>query len=249
MFNVVVGHRKRRVWSPRTVAISVGAHLLVLAVVVNAAANAEPEQRVVMMPLPDYVEKTRPQPVKPPPPAPVQPDRPPPVAGRTLALETPTTVPDVLPPPDPAAPPVDPDDFSGIGPVGQVIGEPPATPPANPPADPGPLPDHRIDTIDASSADILPQLSNTREAQRMLERVYPPTLRDAGVTGRTMVMLVIDKNGAVEPGSVEVRESTNDAFRDAAIRAAERFRFRPARLNGQPVSVIISIPIDWRLAH
>ena len=35
----------------------------------------------------------------------------------------------------------------------------------------------------------------------------------------------------------------------AAVRAAERFRFRPARLNGQPVSVVISIPIDWQLAH
>src|SRR5213082_2705041 len=42
MFNVVVDRRKRRVWSARTVAVSVGAHLLVLVGVIAAAANAGP---------------------------------------------------------------------------------------------------------------------------------------------------------------------------------------------------------------
>lgn len=246
MFNVVVEHRKRRVWTPRTIAISVGAHLLVLAAVVSAA-KAEERPEVVVIPI-DYPTEARPKPVKPTPPPPAQPDRPAPVQGKTLALQTPEQVPETIPPPDSSAPPANPDDYRGDGPVGQVIGDPPANPPADTQASPGPLPDFREDVIPAADADQLPQLSNTRDAQRLLERAYPPTLRDAGVTGRTTVVLVIDKNGQVQPGSVEVRETTNDAFRDAAVRAAERFRFRPARLNGQPVSVIISIPIDWQIA-
>jgi TonB family protein len=156
-------------------------------------------------------------------------------------------VPPDLPPTDPDAPPTNPADYSGEGPVGNVIGTPPATP--QPPVpDPGPLPDFRTDEpIDARNADQLPQLLSPRDAQRMLERVYPSTLRDAGVTGHTTVLLVIDKTGAVEPGSITVQESTHDAFRDAAVRAAERFRFRPAKLHGEAVAVSISIPIEWQI--
>ena len=167
--------------------------------------------------------------------------------GQTLVLQTPTTVPTVLPPKD-NGPAVNPDDFSGVGTPGNVIGPPDPTPqpPADP--DPGPLKDWRMDgVIDVRDAEQLPQLANPRDAQRMLERVYPSMLRDAGVTGHTTVLLVIDKDGTVQPGSVTVQESTHDAFREAAVRAAERFRFRPARLNGQPVAVIISIPIEWTL--
>jgi protein TonB len=246
MFNVVVEHRKRRVWTPRTIAISVGAHLLVLAAVVSAA-KAEEREPVVVIPI-DYPAEARPKPVKPTPPPPADPDRPAPVPGRRLELRAPETVPPDIPPADPATPPADEEDYNRDGPPGQVIGDPPATPPADTSADVDPLKDWRDGTIPAEYADQLPQLSNTRDAQRLLERAYPPTLRDAGVTGRTTVVLVIDKNGQVQPGSVEVRETTNDAFRDAAVRAAERFRFRPARLNGQPVSVIISLPIDWQIA-
>jgi protein TonB len=101
--------------------------------------------------------------------------------------------------------------------------------------------------VEEHEAEQLPQLLNAREAQRMLERVYPDMLRDAGVTGRTTVQLVIDRNGAVQPGSVTVQETTHEAFRDAAVRAAERFRFRPARVNGKPVAVRISIPIEWSI--
>ena len=67
MFNVVVEHRKRRVWTPRTVAVSVGAHLVVLGAVVAAAANAEPAPPpVVSIEIGEFRPKPPPQPVKPP---------------------------------------------------------------------------------------------------------------------------------------------------------------------------------------
>jgi protein TonB len=249
MFKVVVERRKRSIWSPRTVAISAGAHLLVLVGVVTAAANARPVSRDEPV-VDEWVVPDKPQqtpPVKPTPPPP--PDQPVPVKGQTLEIQTPETVPPRVLPPHPGDLAVRPEDFSGQGRIGDVIGPPDPGPP-QPPTGPAPLRDFRTDSvIDVSDADQLPELLSPREAQRMLERVYPNMLRDAGVTGHTTVLLVIDKDGKVEPGSVTVQETTHDAFREAAVRAAERFRFRPAKLHGQPVAVSIAIPIDWQIQN
>lgn len=247
MFNVVVEQRKRRVWTARTVAISIGAHLLVLAAVVTAAANSgPPPPKVDVFDIGRAPQPKTPTPVKPTPPPPA--DQPV-VKGRTLALQAPTTVPPNLPPATPDAPAVDPSDYSGAGPVGTVIDTTAGTPDPGPVVPAPPLPDFRDDVIPAEEAEQLPELASPRETQRMLERAYPPHLRDAGVTGHTTVVLVIDKSGNVQPGSVSVRETTHDAFREAAVRTAERFRFRPARQHGEPVAVRISIPIDWQIVH
>jgi TonB family protein len=247
MFNVVVDRRRRGVWSARTVAVSVGAHLLVLAGVVSAAANArvEPIRNDTTYVLADIPEKAKaPTPVAPtPPPPPTERHQ---VKGDFVSLPTPREVPKTLPPPaaDPA--PFNADDFSARGREGDVRGKPDSTP-QPPTGNTQPAPREAGAPFEPGEVDQLPQLANPREAQRMLERVYPGMLRDAGVTGHTTVLLVIDKTGAVEPGSVTVQESTHDAFRDAAVRAAEHFRFRPARLQGEPVSVIISLPIEWQI--
>jgi protein TonB len=252
MFNVVVHRRKGRAWSARTVAVSVGAHLLVLTGVVVAAANSP------ATPPPDddrdSIRWIDPQEKRSNPPAPARPATPPsaqlkpvPTPRRTPELQAPDSVPTRIEPPRPGETPQPPD--SGVGPSGGVSGTPGPTP--QPPAgSSGPQPDFRTpDPHIPSEVDQLPQLLNPREAQRMLERVYPSMLRDAGVTGHTTVVLVVDRNGRVEPGSVTVQETTHDAFREAAVRAAERFRFRPAKLHGQPVSVIISLPIEWTIAR
>jgi periplasmic protein TonB len=249
MFTVVVRRRKRRAWSTWTVAVSVGAHLLVLAGIAAAAANTGvppgPERRDTTI---RWLPLKKPDPPLAPKPTPRLPStRPKPVPGRTLALQPPSEVPRALPLARPDLHPVNPDDYTGVGPVGNVIGPPPATP--QPPA-PGPPPpdDGPDEPLPSSAVEQLPQLLNPREAQRILERVYPGLLRDAGVTGHTTVLLVIDRDGMVEPGSVTVQETSHDAFRAAAVRAAERFRFHPAKVNGQPVPVRISIPIEWTIA-
>lgn len=246
MFSVVVEQRKRRVWSARTVAISIGAHLLVLAAVVAAAANAEPAPKpTVFIDIGSVPDRPPPPRATPTPPAPEAAR--PQVRGNFVVLQSPTTVPVTLPPPDLSATPLTSVDVSGLGIGGDVIGTPAATP-TPPTGSTQPLRDWRTDddVIDGP-VDQMPQLLSPRDAQRTLERVYPPNLRDAGVTGHTTVQLVIDRTGAVRPGSVTVEETTHDAFRDAAVRAAEHFRFRPAKLNGQAVSVLLSIPIEWTI--
>lgn len=244
MFKVVSGRRKERVVSRRTIVMSAGAHLLLLGGFLAAAEKAGPVETE-----PPIVEIgfARPKLPPPPPPPPAAAERPAAksTAGGTVELRAPVAVPDRIPPVDVGTPPLRPEDLTGIGRPGDHVGTPPGTP-APPTGNPEPGADPAA-PLSPTAVDVLPALSDPRSAQRMLEREYPPLLRDAGVTGHTTVTLVIDRDGNVVPGSVKVDDTTNDEFRAAAIRVAEKFHFRPARLHGQPVSVIVSLPIDWRL--
>jgi protein TonB len=248
MFKVVAESRKRPFWTSRTVAASVVFHLLLLAGFVSAAENNTPERVEV-----GFIDVTPPDPprpvrVEPTPPAP-QPDKPQPVKGATLQLPAPDKVPDTLPAPDPDATPITEAMVTGIGPVGDVIGTPAPTPaPPTGSTEPQNLPSWDA-PIDASSADTQPELANKRQAEMALQRAYPPRLRDVGVAGHTTVMLIIDKDGNVEPGSVQVQESTHDAFKEASVRAVERFHFKPATLRGHPVAVLVTLPIAWELQN
>jgi len=170
--------------------------------------------------------------------------------GTTRVLPAPTDVPTALPPVDPNQRPTNAAQYNGEGVPGDSIGTPTAAVPnpGPPTTDSGPS-WNAGDVMDVEKADVRPEFANRSEAQRTLERAYPPLLRDAGVSGRTLVTMIIGRDGRVEPGSVSVQESPNDAFRDPAIRAAERFRFRPAQYHGQTVAVVISLPIDWQIAH
>lgn len=252
MFKVVAERRKRRVWSTRTVAASVTFHLLLLAGFVTAAETHQPQ--VVVTPIdigPVPPEPPKVARVDPPPPAP-RPDQPAPVKGQTVVIEPPPTVPDKIPDVDVHATPLTPDQVTGIGTPGTVFGTPDPGPAPTGTAGPGGGDENlpRWDTpIDAELADTRPELSNKRQAEMILQRNYPPLLRDAGATGRTTLQLIIDPDGKVQPGSVRVQESTLDAFNDAAIRAVERFRFKPATLKGHPVAVLVTIPIEWRLEN
>jgi protein TonB len=201
MFNAAVHRRERSIWSARTVAASVGAHLLVLGVLTSAETYHVP---------PECWDCG---------------------GGLLWPLEEPL----VWPPPGWTPPDLV---AAGTGP------SQPGTAP-QPSAGKAGLPPDAAEVFDPTEVTQLPQLLHPRATQRMLERVYPAPLRDAGVTGYTLVQLVIDRNGAVEPGSVTVQETTHDALREAAVRAAGRFRFRPARVNGLPVRVRISLPIRW----
>jgi protein TonB len=245
----VLNARKRRVISPTTVAASIAAHLLLLGGAVYAAANdTGPREEVDGVIVIEW-EPTEPapkveEPAPPPPPAPqaVEPDAPAPVPGQTLQLESLTEVPETIAPEPPGVVPVDDRHFTGKGPVGNVIGTPPATPtpPAVPtnPAPPAPY------VPNARDVEEQPEL-NRDGLSRTMERFYPSILRDSRTTGRVLVELIVDVDGRVRPGSAEIVEATHPAFGEATLRAVERFRFNPARMGGVPVPVRVTIPINW----
>jgi protein TonB len=252
MFTVVVDRRKRRAWSPGTVAVSVGVHLLVLGALAAPPSNASrplcPDCEGGLEaplseenPSPPEEEKQISPAVEPTALAPAQAQ---PAPGTEPGVQAPDSVPMRIGSPNAGAAPQPPHPGSepaGAGP------RTPAPTPRPPPGGAGPLPDFRDSIFDPEVVDQLPRFLDPREARRLLVRMYPGTLRDAGITGITVVELVIDRNGEVEPGSVTVEETTHEAFRAAAVRAAQRFRFRPARLRGQPVPVRVSLPIEWTI--
>lgn len=251
MFKVLSGERKRRVISPATIAASIAAHVLLLGGAVYAAANdTGPRERLDgMVEIKDWVpEPAQPEPVEPTPPtpAPEQPDQPevPEVPGETLQLEEVRAAPDGVKPEPPGARPVDVREYTGMGPVGNVIGEPTGEPvKVVPPTPPTPEPAEEW-IIDEGTVEERPSLDRNGLA-RAMERYYPPILRDSRTTGRVVIELVVDTDGRVREGSARIVEASHPAFGEAALRAAERFRFRPGKMAGIPVPVRVTLPIQW----
>jgi TonB family protein len=77
--------------------------------------------------------------------------------------------------------------------------------------------------------------------------VYPPLLKEGGIEGVVTVAAVIDTTGHVERGSVKVVASTNPGFNENAIRYFRETVFRPGRVRGRPVRVMIHVPVYFRI--
>ena len=76
---------------------------------------------------------------------------------------------------------------------------------------------------------------------------YPPMLRRAGLQGRVTVQAVIDTLGRVEPASLKVIARPNTAFDQSARAFVLHAVFRPARVKGRAVRVLIRVPVDYRI--
>jgi protein TonB len=76
---------------------------------------------------------------------------------------------------------------------------------------------------------------------------YPPDLRAAGIEGDVVVELIVTAEGEVGAGSLQVLESSNGGFDEAAVEAVAALRFRPATQGSTPVAVRIRIPVRFRL--
>lgn len=242
--------RRRRIFSPTTVALSAGAHVLLLGGVLLASSGEPARPRVLVLPIEDYFpEEVKPAPVPPPttPPEPVapHPDAPRPVPGDFVAPVPPDVIPAELPRYSPSDTPLTPDMTTGIGTPGDVVGPRVPGDDRPPTGETRPAPYDGAHTL--SSVEERPALRNAAEMQRVLQRLYPDLLRDAGVSGETQLQFVVDTEGNVEPGSVTVLSSSHAAFEEASLKAAEKFRFRPAKIGGRAVRVVINMPITWKL--
>jgi protein TonB len=247
MFKVLTGEKKRRAITPATITASVAAHLLLLGGLVYASTGPSEPMEVVgpELELPELVEEP-----KDPPPAPVdEPPAPPapaaepdeaPAAATMLEVDRVDVVPRVIPVEPPGVAPIDPRAFEGDGPRGPVITRP-TTEPTRPVTGGGRTAGeaYPLEVVEEQ-----PVLDRTGLA-RALERNYPAVLRDSRVSGRVIVELVVDEDGVPIEGSARVIEASHPAFGEATLRMAERFRFRPAKIDGTPVPVVVTIPIVW----
>jgi protein TonB len=76
---------------------------------------------------------------------------------------------------------------------------------------------------------------------------YPEMLRQAQVQGRVMVEAIIDTSGRAEPASIKIIQSPHPGFDNSAKNYMRQALFRPARVHGRPVRVLVRLPIDFKL--
>jgi TonB family protein len=94
---------------------------------------------------------------------------------------------------------------------------------------------------------VRPEIDNRTEIARVLEREYPPLLRDAGIGGTVNVWFFIDETGKVRKVQVN-KSSGHKALDEAALRVAAAIEFTPALNRDTAVPVWISLPITFTVA-
>ena len=77
------------------------------------------------------------------------------------------------------------------------------------------------------------------------EPSFSDEARKAKQQGIVLLLLVVGKDG--RPYGIRVRQSLGMGLDEKAIEAVNRWRFRPATLNGQPVATQIAVEVDFHL--
>lgn len=81
------------------------------------------------------------------------------------------------------------------------------------------------------------QLTRPPVLQQFVQADYPPAALAAGVTGTVVLEVTIGADGAVT--QAVVARPAGHGFDEAAVRAAQKFRFSPAEVDGKPAPVRI----------
>lgn len=206
-------------------------HAALVAGAVHATAT-QPDRRPVRQPdtRPINVPPAVPHPA-PQPPAPASPGVPS-VAAPRIPFEAPTIPPPTLPPIDPAAPSLDPEQLRRLTHDGGTSAPSPFT----------------VEPVGGASGRLVmvAEADEPLTATYMPMPVYPPVLADAGVSGRVVVRFVVDTAGRVEPATVVALTSPHPALTDAVRDALAQARFKPGRSRGVPVRVLAEMPVTFR---
>ncbi|MCK4350977.1 MAG: energy transducer TonB [Candidatus Krumholzibacteria bacterium] len=75
---------------------------------------------------------------------------------------------------------------------------------------------------------------------------YPELARQAGIEGTVLLSVLVGKEGSVLEVSV-LKSDVPSSMEKAAILAARKFKFTPARQNTVPVQARISVPVVFTL--
>ena len=169
-----------------------------------------------------------------PPPPEVPPDQviaanPPPKGFQTII--TPTEIPTEIPPVNLNERPLDPRDFTGKG-VEGGIGS--GVTGGTGPVDIG-------QTFLEAQVDDPPQLISPGPL------LYPPAMKAAGIPGKVTLQFIVETTGRVEPGSVRVLSSTHRAFEEPAKQVIMKSVYKPGKVRGEPVRVLVQQTINFTL--
>jgi len=80
---------------------------------------------------------------------------------------------------------------------------------------------------------------------RKVSESYGILIKDLGVANR--VTFVVDKDGKIAPGTIQVVHSLGLGLDEQAIKAVSQWRFKPGTKDGKPVAVQAAISVNFRL--
>lgn len=80
---------------------------------------------------------------------------------------------------------------------------------------------------------------------RKVEPIYPEIAQKAGLEGKVIAYLWVDKQGKVR--DVKIVKSSSEIFNQSVIDAAKQYQFTPAMMKNGPVAVWISVPFSFEL--
>jgi protein TonB len=79
--------------------------------------------------------------------------------------------------------------------------------------------------------------------------VYPPLLKDAQIEGKVVLEYVVDTTGRAQMGTIRVVRSSNPAFVSPVQYALNRSLFRPGRVHGRAVKVLVTQTYSFTLTR
>lgn len=94
--------------------------------------------------------------------------------------------------------------------------------------------------------DVPPKLKNPGEIQKLLQRLYPSQLREAGIEGTVVLWIYIDENGGVQKTQVQ-KTSGYDAMDKAAMGTAGKMKFSPAKNRDKKTPVWVAQAITFEV--
>lgn len=88
--------------------------------------------------------------------------------------------------------------------------------------------------------------------------VYPKELRDKGITGKVVIKLNVYRDGTVRGAKIlrksnnattdEEKDRANKLFLSSVVKAVKSWKFEPAKLSGEPITVWHTVTIPFTLS-
>lgn len=76
---------------------------------------------------------------------------------------------------------------------------------------------------------------------------YPRMMQQANIEGQVLLQFVVDTTGHVETPSIKTQHASHRAFEGPAKDMIAKCLFRPGRVRGRPVRVLVQMPINFTL--
>jgi len=227
LFNNLLESKAKKQKSPGGVAVSVIAHVIIIALAIQATLNAGQKKDKIEEKV-DFVEVKKDEP---PPPKEKPPEvqvAPPPKGFQTLTA--PVNIPDVLPDIDLTKKVTNEADFTGKGSQGGrdkgVVGA-------------APVENQTYFEYQVEKPVMAVPGSPTPR--------YPDILKSAGVEGEVVVAFVVDTTGRADIGSLKILKSTHELFAAAVRTALPQMRFLPAEVGGKKVKQLVQQPFAFNI--